>query len=68
MNWDRITAGQRSTNAPTHSPTHSPTHAAEEERILTWLATVVAAYALERAGARGPAETVLRRLVYRDTR
>ncbi|WP_188190829.1 DUF418 domain-containing protein [Nonomuraea sp. SYSU D8015] len=30
-----------------------------------WLVTVFAAYALERAGRRGPAEVVLRRLVYR---
>ncbi|MBR8744433.1 DUF418 domain-containing protein [Nocardiopsis sp. MG754419] len=30
-----------------------------------WLVTVVAAYALERAGRRGPAEVLLRRLAYR---
>jgi uncharacterized protein len=30
-----------------------------------WLATVVLAYLLERAGQRGPAEVLLRRLAYR---
>ncbi|WP_394340378.1 DUF418 domain-containing protein, partial [Marinitenerispora sediminis] len=30
-----------------------------------WLVTVLGAYALERAGRRGPAETALRRLAYR---
>lgn len=30
-----------------------------------WLVTVAAAYALERAGSRGPAEALLRRLAYR---
>ncbi|WP_283136661.1 DUF418 domain-containing protein [Rhizohabitans arisaemae] len=34
--------------------------------VGVWLVTVAAAYALERAGRRGPAETVLRRLVYRS--
>ncbi|WP_087098069.1 DUF418 domain-containing protein [Nocardiopsis sp. JB363] len=33
--------------------------------IGVWLVTVVAAYALERAGRRGPAEVLLRRLAYR---
>ncbi len=33
--------------------------------VATWLATVALAVALERAGRRGPAETLLRRLVYR---
>ncbi|WP_063737161.1 DUF418 domain-containing protein [Streptomyces sp. RTd22] len=33
--------------------------------VGVWLVTVAGAYALERAGRRGPAETVLRRLVYR---
>lgn len=32
--------------------------------IGVWLLTVIAAYLLERRGARGPAEVVLRRLVY----
>jgi uncharacterized membrane protein YeiB len=32
--------------------------------IGVWLVTVAGAYALERAGRRGPAETLLRRLVY----
>lgn len=32
--------------------------------IATWLATVVLAVLLERAGRRGPAETLLRRLAY----
>ena len=38
--------------------------------IGVWLLTVVIAYASERAGVRGPAEVLLRRLVYRrsDTR
>lgn len=30
-----------------------------------WLVTVAGAYALERAGRRGPAEALLRRLMYR---
>ncbi|MET9967147.1 DUF418 domain-containing protein [Streptomyces sp. NPDC006356] len=33
--------------------------------VGVWLLTVAGAYALERAGRRGPVETVLRRLVYR---
>nr|WP_313956554.1 DUF418 domain-containing protein [Streptomyces sp. SAJ15] len=33
-----------------------------------WLITVFGAYALERAGRRGPVEAVLRRLVYRGPR
>ena len=33
--------------------------------VAVWLVTVVAAYALHRAGGRGPAEVLLRRLVYR---
>jgi uncharacterized protein len=33
--------------------------------VGVWLMTVFGAYALERAGRRGPAETLLRRLVYR---
>ncbi|WP_217207071.1 DUF418 domain-containing protein [Streptomyces sp. AC550_RSS872] len=33
--------------------------------VGVWLVTVVGAYALERAGRRGPMETLLRRLVYR---
>ena len=32
--------------------------------IGVWLVTVIVAYALERAGRRGPAEVLLRRLVY----
>lgn len=32
-----------------------------------WLLTVVIAYASERAGVRGPAEVLLRRLVYPRT-
>ena len=32
-----------------------------------WLATVVGCAALERAGLRGPAELLLRRLAYRDS-
>ncbi|MCT9141298.1 DUF418 domain-containing protein [Streptomyces violarus] len=32
--------------------------------FAVWLVTVAGAYALERAGRRGPAETVLRRLMY----
>ncbi|KAB2337989.1 DUF418 domain-containing protein [Actinomadura rudentiformis] len=32
--------------------------------VGVWLVTVAAAYALERAGRRGPAEVVLRRLMY----
>ncbi|UNM16622.1 DUF418 domain-containing protein [Streptomyces formicae] len=34
--------------------------------VGVWLVTVAASYALERAGRRGPAETVLRRLMYRS--
>ena len=33
--------------------------------VATWLLTVVAAYWMDRAGRRGPAETLLRRLTYR---
>ncbi|MBB6119333.1 DUF418 domain-containing protein [Nocardiopsis algeriensis] len=33
--------------------------------VAVWLVTVAAAYAMERAGVRGPAETLLRRLAYR---
>lgn len=33
--------------------------------VGAWLITVVGTYALERAGRRGPAEVVLRRLIYR---
>jgi uncharacterized protein len=33
--------------------------------VGAWLLTVVVAYALDRAGIRGPAETLLRRLTYR---
>lgn len=33
--------------------------------VAVWLTTVVAAYALHRAGRRGPAEVLLRRLAYR---
>lgn len=33
--------------------------------VAVWLATVAGAYALERAGRRGPAEVLLRRLAYR---
>lgn len=32
--------------------------------VATWLATVAAALAMDRAGVRGPAETLLRRLTY----
>jgi uncharacterized membrane protein YeiB len=32
--------------------------------LVVWLVTVAGAYALERAGRRGPAEAVLRRLMY----
>jgi uncharacterized protein len=32
--------------------------------VGVWLLTVAGAYALERAGRRGPAEAVLRRLMY----
>ncbi|CAM5244040.1 hypothetical protein SVIOM74S_02629 [Streptomyces violarus] len=32
--------------------------------FAVWLVTVAGAYALERAGRRGPAEAVLRRLMY----
>ncbi|WP_306367595.1 DUF418 domain-containing protein [Nocardiopsis sp. CC223A] len=35
--------------------------------IGVWLVTVVAAYLMERAGRRGPAEVLLRRLSYRRT-
>ena len=35
--------------------------------VGVWLTTVVGAYALERAGRRGPAEVLLRRLAYRRT-
>lgn len=35
--------------------------------IGVWLVTVAAAYAMERAGRRGPAETLLRRLAYRSS-
>ena len=35
--------------------------------VGVWLVTVVVAYALDRAGIRGPAETVLRRLTYGPT-
>ncbi|WP_017573829.1 DUF418 domain-containing protein [Nocardiopsis halotolerans] len=35
--------------------------------IGVWLVTVAAAYALERAGRRGPAEVLLRRLAYRGS-
>jgi uncharacterized membrane protein YeiB len=34
--------------------------------VGVWLVTAVAAYHLERTGRRGPAEVVLRRLVYRN--
>ncbi|KUM67389.1 DUF418 domain-containing protein [Streptomyces curacoi] len=34
--------------------------------VGVWLVTVAGSYALERAGRRGPVETVLRRLVYRS--
>ncbi|TDD14383.1 DUF418 domain-containing protein [Nonomuraea diastatica] len=33
--------------------------------LATWLLTVVAAFLMDRAGVRGPAETLLRRLTYR---
>ncbi|VXB40007.1 Putative membrane protein YeiB [Citricoccus sp. K5] len=36
--------------------------------IATWSLTVVAAYALERSGRRGPAEVLLRKLTYRSGR
>lgn len=36
--------------------------------VGTWLLTVVVAHALDRAGIRGPAETLLRRLTYRGSR
>lgn len=36
--------------------------------IGTWLLTVVLAYVLDRAGVRGPAETLLRTLTYRAAR
>ncbi|WP_444963223.1 DUF418 domain-containing protein [Nocardiopsis sp. M1B1] len=36
--------------------------------LAVWLVTVVAAYALERTGRPGPAEFLLRRLIYRRTR
>ncbi|RKS08555.1 putative membrane protein YeiB [Nocardiopsis sp. Huas11] len=36
--------------------------------VLTWALTVVGAAALERAGRRGPAEVLLRRLTYRSVR
>jgi uncharacterized protein len=32
--------------------------------VGVWLVTVFAAYSLERRGLRGPAETLLRRLIY----
>ncbi|MFV0375662.1 DUF418 domain-containing protein [Microbacterium sp.] len=35
--------------------------------VATWLVTVVGAVVLERAGKRGPAESLLRRLSYRST-
>ncbi|GAA0990780.1 DUF418 domain-containing protein [Nocardiopsis tropica] len=35
--------------------------------VGVWLVTVAGAYALERAGRRGPAEVLLRRLAYRGT-
>ncbi|QVQ54659.1 DUF418 domain-containing protein [Spiractinospora alimapuensis] len=34
--------------------------------VLTWLVTVAGAYALELSDRRGPAEALLRRLMYRD--
>ncbi|PRX92401.1 DUF418 domain-containing protein [Allonocardiopsis opalescens] len=34
--------------------------------VAVWAATAAAAYAMERTGRRGPAEVLLRRLVYRD--
>ncbi|MBP2365307.1 DUF418 domain-containing protein [Pseudonocardia parietis] len=36
--------------------------------IGTWLLTVVVAHRMDRAGVRGPAETLLRRLTYRSAR
>lgn len=36
--------------------------------VGTWLLTVVVAHALDRAGLRGPAETLLRKLTYRSAR
>ncbi|PDP85008.1 hypothetical protein CQJ94_24870 [Glycomyces fuscus] len=36
--------------------------------VLTWAATVAGAAALERAGRRGPAEVLLRKLTYRPAR
>jgi uncharacterized membrane protein YeiB len=33
--------------------------------VGAWLVTVLGAYGLERTGRRGPAEILLRRLVYR---
>ncbi|MEU5000746.1 DUF418 domain-containing protein [Streptomyces sp. NPDC021622] len=36
--------------------------------VGVWLVTVAGAYALERAGRRGPAEAVLRRIMYRPGR
>ena len=36
--------------------------------VAVWLVTVFAAYALEQAGRRGPAEVLLRRLVYGQRR
>ncbi|MBR8741064.1 hypothetical protein DSY14_04855 [Nocardiopsis sp. MG754419] len=36
--------------------------------VATWLCTVVLAFWMDRAGVRGPAETLLRRLTYRGAR
>ncbi|MFJ4277208.1 DUF418 domain-containing protein [Streptomyces massasporeus] len=36
--------------------------------LAVWLVTVAGAYTLERAGRRGPAEVVLRRLMYGSRR
>ncbi|MBR8741206.1 hypothetical protein DSY14_05600 [Nocardiopsis sp. MG754419] len=36
--------------------------------VVTWLATVAGAHALDRAGRRGPAEVLLRTLTYRGVR
>ncbi|MBW0102235.1 DUF418 domain-containing protein [Pseudonocardia sp. KRD-291] len=36
--------------------------------VASWLLTVVLAYVLDRAGVRGPAETLLRTLTYRSVR
>ncbi|MFG1651639.1 DUF418 domain-containing protein [Micromonospora sp. NPDC049275] len=44
------------------------TYAAAGAAVVTWLVSLVAAWALSVSGHRGPAETLLRRITYRATR